>query len=360
MLKFGFIGLGQVGGTFADLAKEYEYKAMAINTANVDLNGLENLTKEEKIHLIGYEGAGKDRSVGMEAYLSHQDMIRDRMNEYFKDCHVVFPVFALGGGTGSGMSAPIIKTLVEMFDDKVISPIMFLPDGKEAPRAKMNALEAFGEISSIEETGASFILDNAKILELNQSFALKEKFKYTRNDFLNLLDLFNRRTQMESEITNMDKMDLLTTLSERGSALMVDMTLDDEDIKNPEKMGERLVKTLNYSPFAKTDYSNISKAAMIMDIPTELTTYLQLESIFEKIGFPLEIFTGIFEKEERPKLYSLITGLPFPMSALKDLEEDVKKEEKRIIESLDRTRKQTFTVNTSWTENLKRNRKVKV
>jgi len=361
MLKFGFIGLGQVGGAFADLAKEYDYKAMAFNTANVDLNVLENLTKEEKIHLIGYEGAGKDRSIGMEAFMTHKDMILDRMEEYFKECHVIFPIFALGGGTGSGMSAAVISSLAEMFDDKVISPIMFLPDAKESPRAKMNALEAFGEISGIEETGATFVLDNSKIMELNQSFALKEKFRYTRNDFLNLLDLFNRRTEVESEITNMDKMDLLTTLSERGSAVIVELSVDDEDVKDAKKMGERLLNAVNYSPFAKTDLKSISKAAMVVDVPTELTTYLQVDSIFEEIGFPLEIFTGIFEKDkDKPTIYSLLTGLPYPMGVLKELEEDVKREEKRITESLQKTRKQAFTVNTSWTEDLKRKRRVKI
>jgi len=360
MLKLGFIGLGQVGGGVADLAKEFDYKAMALNTANVDLNVLKNLEKEEKIHLLGYEGAGKDRSIGEEAFITHQDMIKDRISEHFKDCHAIFPVFALGGGTGSGMCSLITKMLVELFQEKVISPIMFLPDEKEAPRAKMNALEAFSEISAIEETGATFILDNQRILELNQSFSLKEKFRYTRNDLLQLLDIFNQKTEQESDITNLDKMDLLTTLSERGCAMITEVSIDTEDIKDSEKMGERLINALQFSPFAKTELSNISRAAMIVDLPTELTAFLRAESTFEKIGFPLEIFTGIYEVEQKPKLYTLITGLSYPLTALKELEESVKKEEKRIIESLEHTRKQSFSVNTSWTSSLKRDRKVKI
>jgi cell division GTPase FtsZ len=247
-----------------------------------------------------------------------------------------------------------------MFQEKVVSPIMFLPDEKESPRSKMNALEAFSELSSIEETGATFILDNQRILELNQSFSLKEKFQYTRNDLLNLLHFFNQKTEEESDITNLDKMDLLTTLSERGCSMITEVVIDTEDIKHPDKMGERLINALQFSPFAKTELSNISRAAMIVDLPTELTAFLRAESTFEKIGFPLEIFTGIYEKEEKPKLYTLITGLSYPLNALKELEESVKKEEKRIVESLEHARKQSFSVNTSWTSSLKRERKVKI
>lgn len=360
MLKFGFIGLGQVGGLFVNSAKLYGYKAMAINTANVDLNVLNQLGKEEKIHLSGYEGAGKDRSVGLEAFLEHQEMLSDRCLDYFQDCHIIFPVLALGGGTGSGIAAATITMLATIFDDKVISPIVFLPDEKEAPRAKMNALEAFSEISAIEEIGAMFVLDNTKILNLNPTIALKEKYKYTINDFLKLLDLFNRRTTMESEISNLDKMDLLTVFSERGSAMLAGMVIENEEIRSPDKMAEKMLRTLQFSAFAKSNIHNISKAALVMDIPTSLTAFLTIESIFKKIGMPLEVFSGIFEKEEKPKLYTLLTGLPFPVSALKTLEEDVKKEEKRIVANLEQARNQSFEASNSWTNSLKRKRKIKV
>ena len=72
MLNFGFIGLGQVGGIFSDDAKRLGYASLAINTASVDLNTLSTLSEDEKIHLYGYEGAGKDRSIGNEAFLTHQ------------------------------------------------------------------------------------------------------------------------------------------------------------------------------------------------------------------------------------------------------------------------------------------------
>jgi len=360
MLKFGFVGVGQVGGLFVDEAKKYNHETLAFNTANIDLNVLTHLEKQEKVHLIGYNGAGKDRSIGEEAFLSHKEMISERIFEKMKECHVIFPVFAIGGGTGSGMSALLTKTLTEIFTDKVISPILFLPDRNESLRAKMNALEAFSEISAIEDIGAMFTIDNQKVMELNHSFTLKEKYEMTRKELIEMLNHFNKSTVKESDISNLDKMDFLTALSERGCAMITELSIDTEDVKKPTQLGTRFEKSLEFSIFSKSNLAHLSKVALLAEVESELTKSLKLESIFNEIGTPLEVFTGIYETEKESTLHVLLTGLPFPTELLKEMEEDVRIKEDQIVKTLDSARNQSFSVKSSWTNSLKRNRRIKV
>lgn len=360
MLKFGFIGFGQVGGLFADDAKLRGHQSLAINTATVDLNSLKNLDNQEKIHLIGYGGAGKDRSIGEEAFLNNQEILTERIQEKFEDCQIIFPIFALGGGTGSGMSSFATRMLTEIFEEKVISPICFLPDRTESPRANMNALESFSELSAIEDIGSTFIFDNQKVNELNHSFNLKERHKNVRTEFLDMIHYLNTITEKESDFHNLDKMDLLTAFSERGSAMLTRIQIDETDVKEPSKLGNRLERSLIFSPYAKTDLSQLTKASVVAEVPTNLTTDLQLDIVFESIGIPLEVFTGIYENNEEPFIQSLLTGLPFPTDSLKSMEEEIRKKEDKILKKLTNARSQSFDVKSSWTNSLKRNRRVKL
>lgn len=358
MLNFGFIGIGQVGGLFADVAKEFNYQSLAINTAKIDLNVLQNLNDNEKIHLLGYEGAGKDRSIGKEALLSHIEVVVDKIKEHMKNCQVIFPVFALGGGSGSGSCGIILETLVRTFEDKVISPIVFLPDVSESPRSKMNALEAFSELGDVEDIGSIFVIDNQKVMDLNYSYTLKEKYRHTRYEFLNLLHHFNKSTDRESDVSNLDRMDLLTTLSERGCAFISDIRFDEEENINAENLGKRVQNSFEYSVFADTNFNNIAKSSIILELPAKSTSELEIDSIFDICGKPLEIFKGIYE-EEHSRISVLVTGLPFPSVTLKRMEQEIKEKEEQIIETLSNARTQSFQIKTSWTDSLKRKRKVK-
>lgn len=359
MLNFSFIGLGQVGGLFSNHAKKVGYPSLAVNTASIDLKSLDALDNEEKIHLIGYEGAGKDRNVGYEAFVDHIDMLSDAFQAKLSDSHVIFVALALGGGSGSGMAPALINYLLETFPNKVISPILYLPHDNENTKSIMNAIECFSEISDIKETGATFIFDNKKINELNQSLRLKEKYSSTRAEFLNLLDTFNNHTGKHSDLANLDKMDLLTTLSERGAALISEMGVGEDDVLNPSKMGERLMRTWEFSPFSNTDLTHISKGAFLTTISSDLTTNFTIEEMFVKLGKPLELFSGLYTSKERSVMYSLVTGLSYPMRKLKKLEEQVKSNEKLTSKTIENARNQKFSTK-KWSDSLKQTRKIKI
>ena len=360
MLTYGFIGAGQVGGLLADASKEMGYPSLAINTANLDLSILTKLEKQEKIHCVGYGGAGKDRSIGREAFVANLDVLKEKIIRHYEQCQVIFPVFAAGGGTGSGMGPMLIQFLTEWFQDKVIAPIVFLPEKSESPRAKMNALECFSEMSMIDDIGATFIIDNQKVVELNRSVPLKLKHVTARNELLTHLHYLNQMTEKPSNISNLDEMDLLTTLSERGAAILAGITIEEYDVKHPGKISERLLKAIEFSIFAKTEKQGVSKASLLMELEPEITTDLKAEAILQEIGMPLEIFTGIYEVPERSKIYACLTGLPFPTALMNEMEDEIRQKEEKLQKTIMHARTQTFDVKSSWTDSLKRQRKIKV
>lgn len=360
MLKIGFIGFGQAGSLFADAAKEQGFQALAFNSAQIDLDVLEYLDSTERVHLNGYEGAGKDREIGEEAFLRHKELIEETIMNKFHDYHIIFPIFALGGGTGSGMAPSSIDLLTEMFEEKVISPILLFPHDKESLRAKMNTLESFAVISQNENIGATFILDNQKMNDLQASFTLQERYEYTRTSFLEFIQRFQDATQKHSKISNLDSMDLLTVFSERGCAIFSELTIDEDDITNVSMIGERLLHSFEYSSFVTTDYTHLSKVAFLGEYPSSYTQHITIDALFENISVPLEVFCGIYENENDNKLYTLTTGLPFPTNRLKTYETSIEQGEKNVMKSLSIARTQQYQNEQSWTQSLKRGRKIKI
>nr|MDH3107091.1 hypothetical protein [Bacillus velezensis] len=63
---FGFIGVGQAGGSVADEAMKRGFHSVAINYSLSDLNSLVNI--QDKLHLVGTEGVGKDKKCSSETY----------------------------------------------------------------------------------------------------------------------------------------------------------------------------------------------------------------------------------------------------------------------------------------------------
>jgi len=363
MLKIGFLGFGQAGSLFADVARKEGFQSLAFNTAQVDLDVLDHLDAADRMHLGGFEGAGKNRDIGLEAFSEHEDIIKETISNKFHDYHILMPVFALGGGTGSGMAPSVINLLTSLFETKVISPILLLPHDRESLRAKMNTLEAFATISENEDIGATFIFDNQKVNDMYPSFTISERHDKLRETFIKLVKRFNEATERHSRISNLDAMDLLTVFSERGCALFSDLNIEEKECNNPASIGDRLLHSFEFSPYTTTDYSHLSKVAVIGEYPEEFTRHITTDALFENISIPLEVFTGIYPTDssgEDNKLYSLTTGLPFPNNRLKQYEASIQQEEQNVIKSLKIAREQQYQNKKEWTDSLKSKRRIKM
>ena len=161
-MKIGVVGYGNAGGKIADRLLEYEQQTgrnltrsvIAINSAQVDLERLEHIPRENRF-LIGQtdervkgHGVGGDPDLGAEITRKDRyeiDRALDQVPVY--DIGAFLVVAGLGGGTGSG-GAPALASYIEGTYEEPVYGLGILPAEEEGGRAALNAarsLQAFTE-----------------------------------------------------------------------------------------------------------------------------------------------------------------------------------------------------------------------
>ena len=161
-MRIGVIGIGQAGGRIADLLTYHSMWgrhqgivpfALAVNSAQADLLGLQTIEKKDRI-LVGQtvvkgHGVGLNRKVGAKTAKQGLHSITHAVTE--KGVHHVdaFLVIAgLGGGTGSGGAPVIITRLREVYEEPIYL-IGILPSEDEGKLMASNAIECLQEVDGI-------------------------------------------------------------------------------------------------------------------------------------------------------------------------------------------------------------------
>ena len=161
-MRVGVIGIGQAGGRIADLLTYHSIWgrhqgivpfALAVNSAQADLLGLQTIQKKDRI-LVGQtvvkgHGVGLNREVG--AKVAKQGLHSTMHAVTEKAVHHVdaFLVIAgLGGGTGSGGAPVIINKLREVYDEPLYF-IGILPTEDEGKLMAMNATQCLQEVDGM-------------------------------------------------------------------------------------------------------------------------------------------------------------------------------------------------------------------
>ena len=120
--QFGVIGLGQAGGNIANLFENKVYNTVYVNTSLEDLNTIKGV---HKLHIAGADGAAKDRKRVLQlAMESFGDIVQKIENIITQEYIIV--VYSSSGGTGSGLSTPMLKYLAQI--GKTCIPVVILPD----------------------------------------------------------------------------------------------------------------------------------------------------------------------------------------------------------------------------------------
>lgn len=170
-LKYGFLGLGMGGTSIAHacaskrMKDHHPYKAILVNTNEIDLRKLPNMPNMTKKMLRGYEkGVARDIEKGQEAFQEHKEDIANLVKSEFFDREFVFICCGLGGGTGTGAVIEAARMLHHNGFAGRFGLILTLPRLSEGRTVLDNALLRLQMIQkAMRGLGSIIIVDNEKL-----------------------------------------------------------------------------------------------------------------------------------------------------------------------------------------------------
>lgn len=281
--QFGILGLGQCGGNIASLFEQKQYVTVYLNTSKEDLNAIKGV---HKIHIDGADGAAKDRRKVLQlATESFQDII-EKINSILTQKYILV-LFSSSGGTGSGLSTPILRYLSQI--GKVCIPVVVLPDETvESAKACENAYNACAELMSIQGLGATFLLDNSN----EDKFAINQKFVNEFDSFINL--------KGSSVYGNIDMAERKQILSCPGVSVI-------GKVSKPKSTASEIMHSLHNGIYAKIE----SKIAYYLGISTSNKS-LDISSLSKEFIGVYDVFSGVSEATT----IAIVSGLQWPMKRI--------------------------------------------
>ena len=281
--QFGVLGLGQCGGNIASLFEQKQYTTVYLNTSQEDLSAIKGV---HKIHIEGADGAAKDRRKVLHLATESFQSIIEKINSILTQKYILV-LFSSSGGTGSGLSNPILRYLSQT--GKVCIPIMVLPDEKvESAKACENAYNACAELMSIQGLGATFLLDNSN----DDRFVINQKFVNEFDAFINLKNA--------SAYGNIDMAERKQILSCPGVAVI-------GKLSKAKSIAPEIVHSLHNGIYAKIE----SKNAYYLGISTSNRS-LDINSITKEFSGIYDVFSGVSDATS----IIIVSGLQWPMKRI--------------------------------------------
>ena len=281
--QFGVIGLGQAGGNIANLFESKGYNTMYVNTSLEDLNTIKGV---HKLHVTGADGAAKDRKKVLQLAMESFGDIVQKIENVITQKYIIV-IYSSSGGTGSGLSTPMLKYLTQI--GKTCIPVVILPDDNvESAKACENAYNACIELMSIQGLGATFLLDNSK----NDKFIINNKFVCELDSFINIKN--------SSVYGNIDMAERKQMLSCPNVAVL-------SKLSKAKSTAPEIIESLYNGIYAEIE----SKTAYYLGVSTSNKS-LDINNIVSAIGGVYDTFSGISEATT----ISIITGLQFPQKRI--------------------------------------------
>ena len=281
--QFGIIGLGQAGGNIANLFENKGYDTIYVNTSQEDLNTIKGV---HKLHVTGADGAAKDRKKVLQLAMESFGDIVQKIENIISQKYVVV-IYSSSGGTGSGLSTPMLKYLTQI--GKICIPVVILPDNDiESAKACENAYNACAELMSIQGLGATFLLDNSR----NDKFVINSKFVCELDSFINLKN--------SSMYGNIDMAERKQMLSCPGIAVI-------GKLSKSRSTAPEVIESLHNGIYAEIE----SKTAYYLGISTSNRS-LDTNSIVSALGGVYDTFLGVSEATT----IAIVTGLQWPQKRI--------------------------------------------
>ena len=278
--QFGILGLGQCGGNIASLFEQKQYTTVYLNTSKEDLNAIKGV---HKIHIDGADGAAKDRKKVLQLATESFQNIIEKINGILTQKYILV-LFSSSGGTGSGLSTPILRYLSQT--GKVCIPVVVLPDENiESAKACENAYNSCAELMSIQGLGATFLLDNSN----EDKFIINQKFVNEFDAFINLKN--------SSVYGNIDMAERKQILSCPGATVI-------GKLSKSKSTASDIMHSLHNGIYAKIE----SKTAYYLAVSTSNRS-LDINSITKEFVGVYDVFSGISEATT----IAIVSGLQWPM-----------------------------------------------
>ena len=163
-IRLGVIGSGQAGSNLAAQMFKLGYDAVAINTAQQDLEYIEMPDQNKLLLEYGLGGAGKELDIGFAAADAYRESINDLVRKRIGDAQLLLFCTSLGGGSGAGSAEVIVDILALL--GKPIVVMTVLPMSTDDAQTKHNALvtlSKFAKMAQGRKIDNLIVVDNARI-----------------------------------------------------------------------------------------------------------------------------------------------------------------------------------------------------
>lgn len=304
--RFGVITVGQCGANFGKEFEELGFLVHYINTSDEDLNTIQS---PNKYHVRGAEGCYHNRDKAKEYCKKNcGELLESCINVLSKQ--VILVVFSAGGGTGSGMGPMLVDILRVSFVDKIICPVMVMPDDRESIRVLQNAHNCLVELSKIKGKGCTFLLDNNK----RDKYLINKEFVRLFIEFISL------KTNLDSR-GNLDSGEVIEMLGVRGNAIICKS-------KSDSMYYPSVIESIKNNVFV--DVEGDKKIVYIgMSVPYECED--GIEYIKEYVGEWYDRYKTYNNKKEN--LVGLF-GLSFPSSRLDVIKDKIHSYKQYVVDSI--------------------------
>jgi len=215
-VKMKVFGVGGAGNNIIDSMYAQGFKNLEFVLFNTDTQQLNHKNPQIRKIAIGSKltngfGAGSDAKIGQKAAFESKDLIR----EIIGDADLVFTVFGIGGGTGTGAGPEIAKMAKEAGALSIV--LTTIPFDYEGAKKKQLSKEIVSQLKNFCDSYVLF--SNEKLLSIYGNSHIDECFdkinSQIQKSIATVVDLIT-----ETGIQNIDFADVRTILKEGGHTII--------------------------------------------------------------------------------------------------------------------------------------------
>lgn len=305
--NFSLLGIGACGGNQVAAFKKYGLNSFYINSALEDLQSL-GLNDIHYYHLSGAKGCHKDRNVSKNYLANNYEDILLYLERYLTGKYV-FLFGSTGGGTSSGMVA-LLTDLIESELNKVVIPVVTIPNFIESLQAKTNSYETLKELFECAKHTV-FIVDNNK--ETNYA-----KSNSTLADLI-----YSLITDVSNSVDGIyDYSEICSMLEQSGYGILNNFTRK----PTQNNITQDLKKAIGATIFADVEPRNSLYYCGIKSSTMRKTVNIDYEELQLQFGYWRDIFVGYQTKSD----LIFLSGLQYPSNIIAKLYESIQADKEKI------------------------------